>query len=315
MDKLLLLFGVALLLAACGPITQAPTPIPVPTATLPPTPTATPTATPTPVPTATPVPPVSAPTSGVPGASATADYLLSGVQRASTASSYRVEVSMSGSGSMGAVSLGSPQTPAQVMGMKGDFADADYRFTLTGFITALYGSNSAKGIHVVHVAGQDYIHGPVAMIGALQDAWYRLPKAHAALASPPLYPAGLLALVAQSGVSPAGFSPTAQEQVDSLTCQRFSGDRAASLAILKSLGDSGLPVDTTPAHIDRIASDLWVCADGYLHQVRLVFAGTTPMEKPLPFDFTIAMHMYDFAADVGIAAPATARDLPAPSVP
>jgi hypothetical protein len=240
---------------------------------------------------------------------------LAGVQRASTARSYRAEVSMSGNGTLGAVSLGSPQAPAEIMGMQGAFSGADYRFALTGFVTALYGSSPSKGLQVVHVAGQDYIHGPLALVGALQDAWYRLPQARSALATPPLYPAGLLALVAQSGVSPAGFSPVGQEQVDNLSCQRFSGDRAVSLAILKSLGDSGLPVDTAPAHIDRIASDLWVCADGYLHQVRLAFAGTTPAEKPLPFDFMITMHMYDFAADVGVVAPATALDLPAPPSP
>jgi hypothetical protein len=193
--------------------------------------------------------------------------------------------------------------------MKSAFAGADYRFVLTGFVTALYGGSSANGIQVTRVAGQDYMHGPVLVIGATQDAWYRLPKSRATLATPPLYPAGLLALVSQSGVSATGFSPVGQEQVDGLSCQHFSGDRASSLAILKSLGESGLPIDTVPEHIDRISSDLWVCADGYLHQVRLAFAGATPGEKPLPFDFTITMHMYDFGADVGIAAPATVLDL------
>jgi hypothetical protein len=216
---------------------------------------------------------------------------------------------MVGNGNVGAINLGSPQAPAEVMGMKGAFTGADYKFALTGFVTALYGGSSAKGIQVVHMAGQDYIHGPVAVIGAIQDAWYRLPKSRAALATPPLYPAGLLALVSQSGVSPTGFSPAAQEQVDNLVCQRFSGNRATSLSILKSLGDSGLPIDTVPEHLDRVTSDIWVCADGYLHQVRLAFAGTTPAEKPLPFDFNITMHMYDFGADVGVVAPGTALDL------
>ncbi|MBX0326301.1 hypothetical protein K2Z83_01155 [Oscillochloris sp. ZM17-4] len=222
---------------------------------------------------------------------------------------------MSGSGAVGAITLGSPQAPAEIMGMKGAFSDADYRFALTGFVTALYGSSSPRGIQVVHVAGQDYIHGPITVIGATQDAWYRLPKARAVMATPPLYPAGLLALVSQSGVDPAGFAPAGQEQLDSQACQRFSGDRSVSLAVLKSLSDSGLPVDTSAEHVDSVAADLWVCDDGYLHQVRLAFAGTTPGETPLPFDFTMTMHMYDFDADVGVVAPETALDLavsPAP---
>jgi hypothetical protein len=167
----------------------------------------------------------------------------------------------------------------------------------------------------MQVAEQRYIHGRVVVIGAMQDAWYRLPKSREALATPPLYPAGLLALVSQSGVSPTGFSPAGQEQVDNLACQRFSGDRATSLAVLKSLGDSGLPIDTAPEHIDRVTSDLWACPDGYLHQVRLAFAGATPAAKPLAFDFTITMHMYDFNADVGVTAPATALDLTASPAP
>ncbi|MEI7771122.1 MAG: hypothetical protein WCI67_14105 [Chloroflexales bacterium] len=309
MYRLTLILGLALLLAACAPAAQVPAPTPARTATPAPTTPPQPTATPTQAPTVTPAPTTSAATP------AAAVDLLSGVQNASAARSYRAEVSMSGNGTAGAVSLGSPQAPAEVMGMEGAFSGADYRFTLTGFVTALYGGSSATGIQVVHVAGQDYIHGPLAVIGAFRDAWYRLPPTRAALATPPLYPAGLLALVAQSGVSPTGFSPAGQEQLDRQRCQRFRGDRAASLAILKSLGDSGLPVDTVSEHIDRVAADLWVCADGYLHQVRLAFAGATPAQKPQPFDFTISMRMYDFAADVGVAAPDTALDIAAPPSP
>jgi hypothetical protein len=216
---------------------------------------------------------------------------------------------------VGAITLGSSQAPAEIMGMKGAFSGADYRFALTGFVTALYGSSSPRGIQVVHVAGQDYIHGPIPVIGATQDSWYRLPKARSVMATPPLYPAGLLALVAQSGVDPVGFTPVGQEQIDSQICQRFSGDRAVSLAILKSLSDSGLPVDTAPEHVDSVGSDLWVCADGYLHQVRLTFAGTTPGETPLPFSFVLILHMFDFDTDVGVAAPDSALDLSAAPAP
>ncbi len=304
MYRFVLIVGLTLLLPSCGLVAQAPTATPPPTAT--PLPTATP-----PPPTATLPPPTATPLPTARTADAAADSadLLSGVQAASTARRYRVEVSMSGNGTMGAVNLGNPQTPAEVMVLKGAFADADYTFTLTGFVTALYGSNSAKGIQVVHVAGQDYIHGPLAVIGAIKDAWYRLPAAHSQMAIPPLYPAGLLALVAQSGVNPAGFSVIGHEQIDRLDCRRFSGDRAVSLAIIKSLGDSGLPIDTIPAHIERASSELWVCADGYLHQVRLTVAGSTPAAKPLPFDFVIGLHMYDFDTDVGIAVPDPALDI------
>jgi hypothetical protein len=227
------------------------------------------------------------------------------------ARSYRAEASIRGNGNVGAVNLGSPQAPAEIMALEGAFSGADYTFTLRGFVTVLYGVSSAQGLRAARVADQPYLHGPVPVIGAVQDAWYRLPQARAVLATPPLYPAGLLALVAQSGVDPAGFNPAGQEQLDGQGCQRFTGDRVAGLAILKSLSDSGLPVDSAPAHIDRVASDLWVCPDGYLHQVRLSFAGMTPGEKPLPFDFTMTMHLSAFGADVGVSAPEQALDLAA----
>jgi len=298
MHRIALIVLISTLLAACGPAAQVPTATPAP-----------PTATPAP-PTATPAPPTASP-----GTSVASSDLLAGVQAASMARSYQAQVTMKGNGSVGAITLGSPQAPAEIMGMKGAFAGADYGFTLSGFVTALYGGSSARGVQARHIAGEDYLHGPIPVIGANQDAWYRLPKARAMIATPPLYPAGLLALVTQSGVDPAGFRPAGHEQLDGLPCSRFSGDRAVSLAILKSLSDSGLPVDTTPEHVGSVESDLWVCNDGYLHQVRLSFAGETPGEKPLPFDFALTLHMFDFETDVGLAAPETALDLAAAPTP
>ncbi|EFO80127.1 hypothetical protein OSCT_2010 [Oscillochloris trichoides DG-6] len=130
-----------------------------------------------------------------------------------------------------------------------------------------------------------------------------------AFASPPLYPAGLLALVAESGVEPAGFAPADTMPLDGMTCRRFVADRPSALAVLRSLGESGLTVDTNPDHIDSVGADLWVCPDGYLHRVEVRFAGTTPADPPQSFDFKLTLHMYDFLANVEVVAPQGATDL------
>ncbi len=291
-----------LILVACASASSPATATPVPTVT--PRPTSTPRPTATLLPTATPVPTLS--TRPDPEAQA---RLLAGVEAAAAAQRYRATVQMLGYGAVGAVTLGHPQEPTEVLGMQADFVGYDYAFTLTGMITALYGYANEGGLQARRVAGQYYIHGPLPLIGALQATWYRLPKVRVAFASPPLYPAGLLALVAESGVEPAGFAPADTMLLDGMTCRRFVADRSSALAVLRSLGESGLTVDTDPTHIESIGADLWVCPDGYLHRVEVRFAGTTPADPPQSFDFKLILHMYDFLANVEVVAPQGATDL------
>lgn len=302
MDRVACCILLLLALVACAPGQPPATATSVPTATLRPTSTPRPTA--TLVPTATPVPTLAA----RPDSEAQA-ALLAGVAASAAAQHYRAMVQMLGYGAVGAVGLGQPHEPMEVVGMQADFAGNDYAFTLTGVITAIYGHASAGGLQARRVAGQHYVYGPLPIIGAFQPTWYRLPDQRVAFASPPLYPAGLLALVANSGVDPSGFAPADTMQLDGMTCHRFISDRPAALAVLRSLGASGLTVDTNPEHIDSVGANLWVCPDGYLHQVEIAFAGTTPGDPAQPFDFTLTLHMYDFTAPVDVLAPQRAIDL------
>jgi hypothetical protein len=149
----------ALALAGCAaPNVQAPSATP----TLAPTATAAPTA--SPVPSVTPSP---APTGGE-----AADAIAAAVARTGAVGMYRSRVTMRGSGLLGAASA----SPTDLIVVDGSFAGAEYEYTLSGFLSAFLGA-SEGGLQIIRAGGETYVRGPLPMLAAPEDAWYRLPPA------------------------------------------------------------------------------------------------------------------------------------------
>lgn len=288
-----------LALAACAaPVAEVPTTTPAPTATPPPT------ATPTPLPTATLAP------SATPAAAQAGSAINAALARSASADTYRLDLSLRGSGS--AVSLGNATAAeTELLGMQATFVNDDYEFTLSGVLAVLLGGDPARGIQALRADEQSYVRGPLALVGASDNAWYRLSPEQAALAAPPVSADSSLGAVQRAGAKFEGFTPGPSEQRNGQQCQSYLGDRDATVALLDSLSQSGLPASASPDDITSAESTVVVCADGYLHGLSLTFAGRQG-EPAQPFGYSLEVELSDFEAPLVISAPADAREPPAP---
>lgn len=306
-----------ILLAACAaPQAEVPSTTPVPpTATAvpaPPTITATPAPpTATPVPTATPTPAPSA--TPTPGAAATpaGGALGAALARTAGASSYRLDLSVTGQGAVQAAPAGG--APTTLIAMTGAFAGSDFEYRLTGSVAAMLAADPQAGLQAISAGGTSYIRGPVPLLGAIEDAWYILPPAQAAMVAPPVSATSTAGALARANPDFVGFVPGPEEQRGGQACRRYTGDRAATLGLLKSLGQAGLPVESDPARISEASSAIVVCADGYLYDLDLAYSGTTATEQPAPFTIDLRLRLSGFDETITITAPQGARPLPSPT--
>lgn len=294
----ILCLALALALAGCAPQALVPTPTPAPTAT------PTPAPSPTPQPSPTPAPDVAA-------------TLRAGIDRSARADTYRMEVALTGSGALGGVQLGDAEV--EVLAMSGEFAGESYRFALRGFLASFLGADPQRGLEASQVDGVRYVRGPLAFMGAPDPVWYRLSVAQGALASPPITAATTLALLRDSGADFSGFTPDGEDRVGDQRCAVYRGDRAATVALVTSLAQGGLPT-ADPASVAEAETRLIVCPDGYLHRVEMSFSGAQPAEAasaaPEPYSYRLNAELSDFDAQIALDAPGDAVDLPAgPAAP
>lgn len=222
---------------------------------------------------------------------------------------YSLALTLQGSGS---VAGSTPDAPAAILTMQGDFAGKDYRFTASGLLATFLGADPVRGLQATQVDGTSYLRGPISFIGAPEEAWYRLAPAQAALAAPPVSAKATLGLLTTSATMYAGFTAGPTEQRDGQRCQSYSGNKAATVVLLQSLAQSGLPAPSDPNQIDKAESSILVCPDGYVHALTMAFSGRNPGDTPTPFSYDLDVQLSAFDAALGITAPADARDLPAP---
>lgn len=298
MKPLLTLLAAALVLAACGPpAALVPTATPAPTATATPRPTATP----TPAPTAT----------AAPTAAAGDDAIGAALRQTARADSYTISLTVAGKGAV----MGGPGGAGQadLASLSGAFDGDDYEYALTGAAATLLTGAPDVALRVVRSGGVSYLRGPVPLLGAAEDAWYRLSPEQATLAVPPVSAASTAGALAGTSPDFSAFTPAAEELRAGQGCRRYTGGREGALALLQSLAQSGLPVDGDPARVQAAEAAVVVCEDGYLHDLDLSFAGTSAGERPAPYSYDLRLRLADFGAGDPIVAPEGAREIPAPT--
>lgn len=314
-----------LLLAACAApaaqtptTTSAPSATPTPLATSSPLPSATraPTATRTSLPTAT-TTATAQPTTATAAAAATPaaatarydDEILEAIRKSAAADTYRLVITLAGSGKFGDISFPNSSQPTSLFDMEGAFSGADYEFMLKGFLASMLGAGP-DGLRIIRADGVSYAHGPLTFIGAPEAVWYRLSVAQAALANPPVSAATTLNQIISSNPDFSGFSLGSGVDQNGQRCQSYNGDRGATIALLQSLAQSGLPATSAPENTSEAKSAIVICPDGYLHRLSLNISGTNPGASPQPFSYVLDVQIDDFNTAIDIQAPPNPQDLP-----
>lgn len=273
--------------------------------------------TPTPVPPTIPptaIPPTEAPTQA-PVSNATGGPLQDALNKVLAASTYRVDLSIKGEGGFTGAPTPAPgeqAKPITLVVMKGDVDGKDAHFTLRGALTSFLGIDPEKTIELITASGKAYLKGPVPLLGATEEKWYEVPPQAASVAQPPLTPASFLQSFGEAGINPTDFKNAGTETLDGQNCQVLAGDKTAVVNAFKKFGGATGATQEDLDSIDNAEFKFWVCEDGYLHQVRMLFEGhekDTPDQKG---SFEILIKMMDFDKDIQITPPADATPLQIP---
>ncbi|MCG8353217.1 MAG: hypothetical protein MI924_36075 [Chloroflexales bacterium] len=298
--RVTLLLGVfSLLLAACGGQPAA-------TDTLaPPVP---PTATTAP-PTAPPQPVVNA---GAGGAEAS-NALLAALKQSQEAKTYQVDMVVLGKGDFAAELPGvDPNQEIQLFNVSGKFDGQNSQFALKGIVASLMGGDTENGIEFIVIDGQNYVRGPVPLLGATENKWYILDDSMGDIAQPPLQSDEMLASLSDENVDLSGLVKSGSEPVDGVQCDIYVGDKDATMQVLQGFDDDALPTDEAD-QAEVAESKFWVCEDGYFRQMQLTIEGADEANPDQTMTIKMFVKISDFGGNFNISAPADAAPLEAPS--
>jgi hypothetical protein len=250
------------------------------------------------------------------------ENLADALTRAKTAETYRVELSVSGKGNFAAAGGPTPtpdrkDEPLTLMAMEGEVRGEDLHFRVQGLFTSFLGLAPQMPFEVIRVNDTAYLKGPVPLLGAREERWYEVPPQAAQVAQPPLTPAMFLDSFGRAGIDPADFVAQGTEMLDGQTCSVYAGDKDAVFSAFQRIGGSTGATTQDLESIDTAEFKFWVCADGYLHQARMLIEGHDSLRPDQSGSFEILMRITDFGGEVAISPPADAVPLriPQPSEP
>ncbi len=297
-----------LVLNVRGTALFAPPPATQVSANLPPaTATATPTlgAPPTPTATATwviPLAPLAPPTSGATG------VILAAANKSKLATSYRMEMSMSIKGELSQLTgVTGKDQELPMLTMSGEMSGSSSHVTMKGFLGLLFTGDVNKGMEMITVGGKNYVHGPMPLLGAKDNRWYILPAQQSSPVQSALEPGDLLSSFGGRDMDLSKFSQVATETFDNRRCDVYAADPATARAMFGSLSAKTQLNQGELALLDKSLADsefkLWICDDGYFHQMRMGFTAQDPSKPSQSFGVKLLLHIYDLNSTIKIAAP------------
>lgn len=253
--------------------------------------------------------------------SGTGNIFSAALEKLKTATSYRVEMEISGQGNLGltgsetpppdATPLASPTQEITLMSVIGEVNGKSAHFTMQGLFAAFLGIDTGKSLQVISTGENNYIHGPVPLLGANEDKWYLLPPNQASVAKPPLTPDTFMSSFTSTGLNPDDFPKTGSETLDNRTCDVYSGDKAAVEKTFQSISQTTGIADLSV--IDAAEFQFWLCDDAFLHQIRMNISGHSQNKPDQKGTFLMLMHVSDFGSNISIQAPENAEPLSTPA--
>lgn len=280
-----------------------------------------------PPPTPTPVPPTAVPPTAPPTATVSSSApaaqggtLAEAMNKVKDAKTYRVDLSIAGKGNFAAAGgptpvAGAADKPITLVNMKGEVNGQDAHFTILGMLTAFLGLDPEKPFEVISHNGTAYLKGPVPLLGAMEEKWYKAPPEAAQVAQPPLSPSSFLNSFGEAGINPADFKLAGNEALDGKNCEIYAGDKSAVVNAFSKLGGATGATQEDLDSIDNAEFKFWVCDDGYLHQVKMLIEGHDKTNPDQKGSFEILMKLSDFDGSIVITPPADAIPLQLPSAP
>ncbi|MGB8647098.1 MAG: hypothetical protein WCF84_17810 [Anaerolineae bacterium] len=182
---------------------------------------------------------------------------------------------------------------------------------LKGFPVLFWGGDAAQGLELIKIDNQFYVHGPAPLLGAREAKWY-VGANDIRNSSNRINPGDMLNAFGGQNSDWSGFIKAGTDTLDGYTCDLYLGDRAATLRVFRSMDPTQVPGQPGTQGLTEAATQIWLCNDGYLHQMKLHMAGVSPDSTKPPFSFDVLLHLYDMGQNIPITPPANASPLPTP---
>jgi uncharacterized lipoprotein YajG len=193
--------------------------------------------------------------------------------------------------------------------LKGDFYAEDALYRYTGPANQSIQLDGDDEVQVAIVDGKSYVHGPVAAWGAPEDRWYIYSINSEAQLTPPSRLNLLIELLARRDLR-LEFVKAGSEQLGSLSCERYNAEHDTAIAVINELSHPSTLTDVQQTIVTATPESyvsVWVCPDGYIHQIDIDVHGTDPNE--LEQGYKLRLELSEVDAVPAITAPPDAIDV------
>lgn len=184
---------------------------------------------------------------------------------------------------------------------KGDVQVPDaYRFT--------YSDRSVKNAQMIKVGDKAYLKNQSA---SGSPEWFLIPESEGSN-YPNLSPR--VALVELIG-DMSSYQKDGSAELDGLQCVVYLQDKraVAGLALRMFMRFDGSVSEEDAALLEKAEQKLWICLDGYPHQIQTIVRFKPVGAQTTGAGFEIFSHIYDFDADLKIDVPRNVAPLPGPT--
>ncbi len=227
------------------------------------------------------------------------------------AKSMRFNMEMTMKGDLGALpGMTQPGQDLPMMSIVGETNGKDSHLVMKGLIAVFLTNDPTKSLEFMTVGGKSYVHGPMPMFGAPEDKWY--------------VGDGNGSFNMTSGQDPVDtfkqqnqdwtkFKKAGTEKLDGRSCDVYAADKDAAWDFFNQFDTQQTQM---PENIDQLLSaeiKVWVCDDGYLHQMRVSMDGTSKDKPNDKVSILMLMHFSDLNGNVKITAPLNPAPLQAPA--
>ncbi len=241
------------------------------------------------------------------------------MEKGRTAKSYRIDIGMSMKGDLGQLTAGGAKDQeVSLISMTGDVNGDNSHITLKGIVGVMFSGDPAKGIEMISIGNKSYVRGPVPLLGAKDNRWYVLAAAQAASTKSKLGSADIYGNFLGKEQDFTTLTAVGSESLDGLKCNVFSASKEDAINVFLGLGatpdisrDDWSQIEN---NIKTSEYKVWVCDDGYLHQVRINIEAQDNSQSSQAFGMKLSVHAYDFGKELKISAPAGAVQAVSPFI-
>lgn len=252
------------------------------------------------------------PTLVIPPATPTSPHtgaILAALSKAGSATSYRMEFTMTVRGGLGGAGTPTKDQELTMLNVSGELSGKDSQVTMRGLAAAALSGDPNRPVEMISAAGKNFIHGPVPLLGAKENRWYVLPAGQATSYSS-ASPNEFLSIFAGKESELGKLSPFGSETLDGLKCQVYSADKNAAISAFMSLspntflsqGDLSL-LQASPVDAEY---RVWTCSDGYFHQLVMGMSGKDSQRASQSVSIRMVLRFRDFGKSIKITPPASA---------